>query len=139
MANSNVPMFIQTINPGFQQILPADTTTLKTVLTGGANGSRVSGITITSTDTVTRDVQLWVTRSATNYLIGTVNLPINAGNINSATSVAALSSGQILGLPVDSNGNSYIDLKSGDVLAVAALTTVTAAKVISVSAISGDF
>lgn len=139
MANSNVPMFVQTISTGVAQILPADTTTLKTLITAGANGGRVSGLTVASSDTVTRDIQLWITRSAVNYLLGTVNIPLSAGNINSAPSINILGNAQIAGLPADANGNYYLDLKAGDVLAIAATTTVTAAKVIHAIANYGDF
>lgn len=139
MANSNVPMFVQTIRTGLQQILPADTTALKTLLTAGAQGSRVSSLTLASTDATTRDVQIWITNAATNYLLGTVNVPASAGNTNSAPSVNVLGSAQIPGLPLDSNANPYLDLKSGDVLAVASLTAVTAAKSINAVAVAGDF
>ena len=139
MANSNVPMFIQTITTGVQQVLPADTTTLKTLITAGAQGSRVFSIVVASTDTTTRDLQLWLTRSATNYLIGTVNIPLSAGNINSAPSISILNNTQMPGLPLDANGNPYIDLKASDMLAIATTTTVTAAKAINATAVCGDF
>lgn len=139
MANSNVPMFVQTITTGVQQVLPADTTSLKTLVTAGANGSRVSSIVVSTTDTTTRDLQLWLTRSATSYLIGTVNIPLSAGNVNSAPSINILGNSQIPGLPLDANGNPYIDLKAADVLAIATTTTVTAAKAENAVAVCGDF
>lgn len=139
MANSNVAMYIQTIKGWLQQILPADTTTLKTLVTAGVNGSRVNSIVVAMTDTTTRDVQIWLTRSAVNYLLGTVNIPLSAGNTNAAPSVNILGNAQIPGLAFDSNGNPYLDLFAADVLAFACTGTVTAAKSINIVAYGGDF
>lgn len=140
MANSNVAMYIQTIQNWSVQILPADTTSNKTIITAGAQGSRVESLIVSSTDTAGRDVQIGVTRSATNYIIGTVAIPINAGNTNAVPNVNLFANtGQIIGLALDSNGNPYLDLKASDVLYIAALTTVTTAKVISAIAYGGDF
>lgn len=139
MANSNVPMFIQTIQGWLAQILPADTTALKTLITAGAQGSRLNSLILSSTDTTARDIQFWLTRSATNYLIGTVNIPVSAGNTNAAPSVNILGNLQIPGLAFDANGNPYVDLKAADVLSIACLTTVTAAKAVSAIGCGGDF
>lgn len=127
----------QTPKNGVVQILPADTTTQKTVFTAGSNGSKVTGLVLSSTDTSARDVAVSVTRSGTSYLLGTVTLPIGAGFSGAVPAVNGLT---FPGLPADSDGNPYLLLLSGDTLTVAALTTVTAAKVISaVVCAAGDF
>jgi hypothetical protein len=43
------------------------------------------------------------------------------------------------GLPVDNDGNPFILLVSGDTLQAKSLTTVTSGKLISLTAIYGDF
>lgn len=139
MANSNVPMFIQTIKNWPAQILPADTTTLKTVVTGGSQGSKVEQLNVTSTDTSARDMALWWTISATNYLIGTISIPITAGFTNAIPTVNLLRNSQIPGVKIDANGNPYLYVASGTVLAVSTLTTVTAAKAIQITGEGGDF
>jgi hypothetical protein len=139
MANSNVPMFIQTIKSWVTQILPADTTTLKTLVTGGSQGSKVEQLFVTSTDTSARDMALWWTISATNYLIGTISIPITAGFTNAIPTVNILRNAQIPAIEIDANGNPFIYVGSGAVLAVSTLTTVTTAKAIQFIAQGGDF
>lgn len=139
MTGTATPIFPQTIKGGVAQILPADTTTLKTLVTPGANGSKVDSISVTSTDTATRDVQLWITVTAVNYLLGTVNIPIGSGNTNAVPSISLLDSLQTPFIRTDNNGNKYLYLPSGGVLSIAVLTTVTAAKAIQAYAQYGDF
>ena len=146
MAGTATPIYPQTLKDWAVQILPADTTTLKTLVTGAANGSKLEMLNITSTDTAGRDVQVWMTISAVDYLIATLNIPINSGNTN-----AILAQGLLASLvntapylpyfqfPLDVNGNRYIYVASGSVLKVSCLTTVTAAKSINFLAIGGDF
>jgi len=140
MAGTATPIFPQTIKTYAAQLLTADGTTKKTLVTAGANGSRVDAINAASTDTTARDLQLWITQGGTDYLLGTVQLPINAGNTNASPSVDVLRSAQIPGLAYDANGNRVIYLGSGAVLKVAVLAAVTAAKELDVIATTaGDY
>ena len=136
MAVTATPAYLQTVQDFQVQILPADTTTNKTIATAGTNGTRIMAITVTSTDTSARDVALKKTISGTDYLLGTFSIPITAGFINSTPTVNLMNHSQLPNLPRDSNGNPYIQLETGTTLTIAALTTVTAAKVISVTAIA---
>lgn len=131
MATTATPVFPQAVNNGIGQILPADTTTLKTIWTAGANGSLLQALGISSTDTSARDLQFYITRSGTDSLICTISAPINAGNTNAIPSVDVLRSSLWPWCMFDMAGNRQLRLKSGDVLKFAALTTVTAAKVIN--------
>jgi hypothetical protein len=117
----------------------SDTTTAKTCFTAGANDSVVRGIIATTTDSVTVNVTLWVTRSGTDYLLGTVNLPITAGDTGSAPSVDLLASAIIPGLPQDSVGKPYIPLKNGDTLKVGCLATMSTGKTTYVSVFGEDY
>lgn len=133
------PVFPQTIKTNVAQILPADTTTLKTLITAPANGVRVDNILISSTDTSARDLQLVVTISSVDYVLGTLQIPANAGFTNAVPTIAAFQHSQLVGLSADVNGNKFLFLASGATLKVKALTTVTAAKAISVIAQCGEF
>ncbi len=130
----------QTPKNGRVQIANADAQAQKTVYTAGANGSKVTGLIAQSTDTSARDVQVSITNGGTSYPLGTVAVPIGAGNSGTVPSVNLINATQMPGIPVDSDGNPYLLLQSGDTLTVSALTTVTAAKLITVSVLDvGDF
>jgi hypothetical protein len=131
----------QTPKNGKVQIANGDASAQKTVYTGGANASKIVSLILQSTDTSARDVQVSITNGGTSYPIGTVTVPIGAGNSGSVPSVNALNNTQIPGLPLDSDGNPYILLASAsDTLTVSALTTVTSGKLITANAVAaGDF
>jgi len=143
VAVSNTAVFPQTPKRGMVQVANADGTTKKTVVTAGANGSKIVAVTAASDDTGNRTFNIYVTRSGTSYLLGTVTIPTLAGTDGSAPGIDILGGGttnQIPGLPVDNDGQRYILLESGDTLQ-AALTTgaVTAAKTVHLSAVYADF
>lgn len=140
MALSNVATFVKTPTNGVVQILPADTTNQKTVYTAGANGSKITGLNIASTDTVARDLQLSLTRSGTSYPLVCLTVPIGAGTVAGTPALNMLNYTYFAGMSVDSDGNPYFFLASGDTLTLNSLTTVTAAKAITaVVTAAGDF
>jgi|SRR6185312_439615 len=139
MSVTNTPIFPQTITSPSVQILPADTTTLKTLYTAGTNGSKIENIIATNTDTTAAyGIQLSITTGATTYLLGTINVPLSSGNTTVVPAVSLINS---TNLPTakDSNGNPYIYLASGSVLKVNSLTTVNAGKIIAITCNGGDF
>lgn len=135
MAVSSTPVLPQTPKLGLAQILPADASAWKTVITGGTNGTKVVSLTLTSTDTSNRIVQVAVTRSATQHIFNAVTVTAGAGTDGTTTSIDGLPST----LPVDNDGQKYLFLESGDTLDISATTTVTAAKVIDAMAPEADF
>lgn len=139
MAVVATPIFPQLVQSPAVQILPADTTTLKTLITAGTDGTVVSELLITSTDSSARDLAVYVTISAVDYLIGTVSIPANSGFSSSVPSVGFFDSTQVASLPTDNNGHKFLVLGSGAVLKVKTLTTVTTAKAIQVVAQCGNF
>lgn len=124
-------VFFQNAFSAEVQILPADTTVLKTVATLSAF-TRITQILVTSTDTAAKDIQLVATISGTDYILGTFAIPLRSGDTNAAPTVQLLKSSQWGDLNNDISNNKVLDLKSGAVLKVKAGTTVTAAKVISI-------
>jgi len=140
MSVTSTPIFPQTIKSSEVQILPADTSSLKTLYTAGANGSRIEAIYATNTDTAAAyAIQLTVVESATNYLLGTINLPLSSGNTTAAPTVNLFNAGTQLVLNKDSDGNPYIYLESGAVLKVNSTTTVNSGKILSFVANGGDY
>jgi hypothetical protein len=136
---SALPSIAGTPNVGVQQILPADTTTAKTAFTAGASGSKLAALVATNTDAAAAyGVQVFLKRSATSYLLGTVNVPLSAGNTVAAPAVDLLGAVGMPGLAFDNDGQHYLPLMTGDTIMVASLTTVNAAKVLSFVASGGD-
>jgi hypothetical protein len=140
MAVSATGSFPQKPKNGNITIVNADASGLKTVYTGGADGSKIVGLLVASDDTSARDVQWGITVGAVFYPLGTVSIPITAGTIAATPMVNLLDLTKSPGLPIDSDGNPYVFLASASyTLQIKALTTVTAAKTISVSAIAADW
>ncbi len=135
----NSTVSLQTPKLGLAQIANADASNLKTVVTGGANGSKVPALMLSSSDGTARDVTFGVSRSATFYPLGTVTVPITAGQLAGTPGINAFAPSICPGLPVDSDGQPYLFLQSGDTLDFKALTTVTAAKAVVGAAPYGDF
>lgn len=131
MAVTATPAFPQAINPDIGQITNADTTTLKTIWTAGTNGSLLQALGMSSTDTANRDINFYITRSAVDYLICTIQAPLSAGNTNAIAAVDVLRNAMWPWLMYDMAGNRQLRLKSGDVLKFASTATITAAKLIT--------
>jgi hypothetical protein len=139
MAVSNVPVFPQLPRNGKVQIVNADGTTLKTVYTADADGSKIVGLMATSTDSAARVVEVGIENGGTFYQLGAVNVPIDAGSITGTAAVNLMSMTSMPGLPVDNDGQPYLLLISGDTLKVRVQVAVTAAETINVTAIGADF
>ena len=140
MAVTNTPIFPQTITNTVQTFKAADTSALKTIYTGGTNGSRVENGIITNTDTNPYTIQVWITVATVPYLIATFTLAASAGNTAIAASFNLITglSGQGL-LNLDSNGNPYLYLASGSTLQLNSTTTITALKTVSAFVQGEDF
>jgi len=134
---SNTAVFPQTPKKGLVQIVNADGTTKKTVVTAGADGIKVVALNVSSDDTSNRTLQVFITRSVTSYLIGSAVITTLAGTDGSTLPIDMLA--LIPGLPVDNDGQRYLFLESGDTLQVAVTGAVTAAKTVHVAADAANF
>jgi hypothetical protein len=140
MAVTSTPIFPQSIKNGSVQIANSDASNLKTIITPGADGSRVDALFVSSTDTSARDLQLVVTKGGVDYILGTISIPANAGNTNAVALVNAFAQSNISSaLTTDLNGNRILMLENGSVLKARSLTTVTATRFINLFASYGDF
>src|SRR5438105_403278 len=139
MSVSPTAIYPQKVKDYAVQIAPADTTNIKTLVTGPADGTIIDSLIISSSDTSARDVTLYKTISSVNYPLCTISIPATAGTVNGVPSVDVLRSANIPGLANDSKGNRVLLVPSGTTLGIAAGTTVTTAKAISAVASAGDF
>lgn len=139
MAFTLDPFFPSLLKTSSVTIKPADTTTLKTILTAGSNGGKVVALSTASDDSATEVLQLWLTMSAVDYLLGTKQIAISAGFITGTPAFNWFDGIQIPGLPIDRDGQRYILLPPSGILKVGSTVTVTAAKTLYTTAMAYDF
>ena len=128
----------QTPNRGLLQFTHSSTPgTYATAYTGSGNGSKITGVFISNNDSsATHVVTCGVFNSATQYWSYTVTTTSPASG--SYNDIAFLSTWP--GLPVDSDGNSYIYLASAsDTLQCTFATTITSSDFVDVGVIAADF
>jgi hypothetical protein len=129
----------QTPNLGLVQF-SANPGTYLTLYTAGSNGSKCVAVYETNTDaSVTHLINVVVTRSSTKYNIVAVTTAVNDGNANGTPAKQLLSQSLVPGTPLDSDGNPFIILNSGDTLQATYATALTATDVISLVAVCEDF
>ena len=126
-------------NNSAQTFVNADSTNLKTLFTAGANGADVRGIAVTSDDSSARNLALYQTISGTDYLIGTINIPVNSGSNGTVVSVNALNSTALPFLKLDNAGNRVLSLMAGGILKAKLLVASTADKTITVFIYGMDY
>ena len=117
----------------------ADSTTAKTLLTAGANGTVVRGIFGTTNDTSANNVAVSINDGSTTFLLGTVRLATLSGTDGAVNGVDLLNTTAMPGLELDGAGNAVLYLKAGYTLKVAPLVAVTAAKTLTLFAMGRDF
>lgn len=138
------PVFVQTPKAAKIQFLNASVAgTYVALYTGGANGSKITGLYAASSDgTAAHVVTCGIQNTSVNYGGSAVNVPLNSGFANAVPAVNLMSATNWPGLPLDSDGNPFIYLTSAsDILVCTFATTVTsgAANTLNVIAIGADF
>ena len=136
--NTNIYVPASFNNSGIT-IVNADSTNLKTLFTAGVNGSDIRGIAVTSDDSTARNLALYQTIGGTDYLIGTINIPINSGADGTVVSVNALNSTQLSFLKLDNAGNRVLSLMAGGILKGKLLVAATSGKTITVVTYGVDY
>jgi hypothetical protein len=139
MAYSNIPIFLQALRDSFLQLTNATGTTVTTIFTAGAQGTKVENIIVFNSDVTIRNLAFYFVSSSTNYLLGTLAIPASAGSSSSIPAVSVLESTQMVGLAHDPFGNSYLYVAPGNGLAVATTTTITSPNFINITCSGGDF
>lgn len=139
MPKSTALNFTQTLKQGNATIVAADTTALKTVYTGATNDSIVKALQVVSDDTSARVLNVYINNGSTDFLLGSVNVPLASGTNGTAAAVDLLGGTLLPGLPYDANGKRVLPLPAAYVLKVSCQTTVTAAKTVTVTAMVEDY
>ncbi len=139
MAKTNEAVFTQNANIARATIVNADGTTAKTLITAGADDTKITGIALTTDDTAAVNVQVIHNDGSNDTVIGIVNVPITSGFAASTSGVDGFNATDLPQLPKNSAGNPYIMLKTGHSLKVAALAAVTSAKTLYAVALGEDF
>lgn len=116
------------------QFTSVDTTTKKTIATGlttgNAAGSRIDSIMVSSNDTAAVNLAFYLAIGGTDYYLRNVNVPIGAGYTTIAGVEAILTLSPIL---------NYLVVPNGATLKVNCVATMTAAKVLDIVAMGGDY
>lgn len=140
MAANTSPIFIKNRKVAVVTIVPADTTTLKTLMTAGSEGSRLLAINVVTDDTAANVVGMYVqvAGAGSNYPLGVKSVALRSGD---PTNAAAVPSVNIMDLAavagLDPDGS--LGLGAGDVVKVGVQATVTAGKTVTCMAIYGDY
>ena len=130
----------QTPNRGIVQFTSASTAgTYLTLYTAGANGSKCYSGLATNTDTVSHLINIVVTNSSVNYVGTAFTLALSAGNTAASPPQTFTSTTVWPGLALDSDGNSYIMLISGDTIRATFATAITASTTVSLYLTCVDF
>ena len=145
MPGTSTPIFPQTIRNAATSFTNTDGTNIKTVLTGGTNGTKIEWLNIASTDTAAKDIQFSLSDGTTTFLISTLSIPATAGFVNSVLPISLLASATAspylpyFQFPLDVNGNRYVYLANGWSLRANFTSAITAAKTATVVLSVGDF
>ncbi len=135
---SAAPSFIATLKNPVVAFANADGTAFKTLHTAGTLGSRIDTLMGTNTDTANAYViQLAITKSAVDYVLGEISVPLGSGTNGSAKSVALLNPTDIPGLTYTENGAIY--LENGTILKARVKTAVSGVFAVQIVGVGGDY
>lgn len=130
MAANTSPIFEEIPTVKGVQFTSADTTTKKTIQTGGTDGTRIDSIMCSTDDTAAVNLMFYVNDGTTDLYLGNVNVPAGSG-YTTVPRVEAISTLAPL--------TGYLVLPSTFVLKAKCLATMTAAKTTDVVAMGGDY
>ena len=129
------PQFVNAPNVGLTKFANGDGTTIKTVFTPGSAGSRVLALFVTTDDTASRQVNIFLTRSSVRYKLDTFTIPAASGT-QPKRNWNVLDSDWMRWL--DPN-EPHLVLPSGTTIEVGLVAAVSSGKEISVVVMGGDF
>lgn len=139
---ANSVITAQTPNRGIVQFLQGtdSAATYKTLYTASANGSKIVGLFTNNNDaSATHLVTCQIVNGGVKYGGIAITSVVNAGFANSTPAQNMLSPTTWPGLPLDSDGNPYLYLVSGDTLQCTFATSLTASDWVDVIAVAADF
>jgi hypothetical protein len=113
-----------------KQFTSADTTAKKTIVTGDTDGTRIDSIMCSSNDTAAINLAFYLNDGSTDWYIGNVVVPLSSGYLAIARVDAITTLAPLLG---------YLTVPSGYTLKCNCVATMTAAKVLDVVPMGGDY
>jgi hypothetical protein len=132
----------QAVNRGIVQFLQGTDAagTYKTLYTAGTNGSKCVGMWTTNNDaSLTHLVTVQIVNSTVKYGGTALTTVVNAGFVNGTGAQSLMSATVWPGLPVDSDGNPYLQLITGDTIQATYATNLTSTDLISIVVSCNDF
>lgn len=139
MAKQTSLYITKLVKNGCLTLLPADTTTLKTLYTASADDAVVKSLMCRSNNTAAMNVVVAINNGGADFILGVVAVPINSGSTGAIAAVDLLSGTLLPGLPYDQNGKRVLPLAGGTILKVGVLATITAAKQIDVTSVVEEY
>jgi hypothetical protein len=127
---ATTPIFEGTVRVLGVSFASGDTTTLKSLGSIGASGTRIDSIMVSTNDTVAVNLAFYINDGATDHYIGNVNVPIGSGYTTVARVEALLTLAPQLG---------YLVIPAGYLLKAACVATMSANRITSVVAMGGDY
>lgn len=132
----------QTPNRGIAQFLQGTDVagTYKTVYTASANGSKIIGLYSNNNDpSATHLLTCQIVNTAVKYGGSALTSVLSAGFASGTPAQSLMSSTVWPGIPLDSDGNPYFYMASGDTLQCTFATAITSTDLINVVAEACDF
>jgi hypothetical protein len=139
---ANSVVTAQTPNRGIVQFLQGTDAagTYKTLYTAGANGSKCFGGYMTSNDATAHLVTFQLVNGGVRYGGTAISTGTSTPGFASGVGALQVTSPTVWpGLPLDSDGNPYISMISGDTLQATYATTLTSTDFINVVITCSDF
>jgi hypothetical protein len=136
MASNTNPIFIAARQTWTAELLPGNGTTPVDLVVAGANGSLIEAIGATSTDTGAVELDLFLVSGSVSVPIGSATVAITAGTDGGATPATNILAQADLPWLRD---DLTLALGAGWTLQVGAHAAVTAAKVVRIFALGGDY
>ena len=129
-ANTSPIFELTPVNKG-AQFTSTDTTTKKTLLTAGTNGTRIDAILVSTNDTSAVNLAFYINDGSTDFYIGNLTVPLGSGY----TTVARVDGIGTIGAP----SVGALIMPSGYLLKANCVATMTTTKVTDVMIVGGDF
>ena len=136
MARNTSPIFLNLIVSKTETIVPADTTSTKTLITAGSDGAAVTNLTAVSDDTAAVTVVMAIDDGVLSVPVGEVVVPIGAGTDGSTPAKNLLDTTALPGL-LQADGSLLLGPAAK--LIINAKATLTAAKTLSVALAGGSY
>lgn len=131
---------VQSFQPFFPQSLQSIalansiTTSLVNVAIGGANGTKIEDLVITSTDTIDHALTVGINVAGVVANVANVNLPAGTGTGISSPPLNLFANAQFAFLPQDANGNKYLYLANATVsLVIVSNSAIASGKAVGIS------